>query len=81
MIKLVGIITALVGAAHFFVPEQFRAVTQMAFPENTDEAIKQNGAIETAIGTALVMPRTRTVGFLGLAGYVGWLGFNFVRNQ
>lgn len=81
MIKLFGIGTALVGIAHFIVPQQFRAITSIAFPKNTDQAIQQNGAIETAIGTALVLKKTRKLGFGALGVYVAWLGFNAAQQQ
>lgn len=80
MIKLFGIGTALVGIAHFIVPDQFRAATRIAFPDNTDEAIMQNGAIETALGAAIAVRKTRKLGFVGLLAYGGWLGFNASKN-
>lgn len=80
MIKLFGIGTALVGIAHFIVPDQFRSMTRIAFPNNTDEAIKQNGAIETALGAAIALRKTRKLGFVGLLAYGGWLGFNASQN-
>lgn len=80
MIKLFGIGTALVGIAHFIVPDAFRDMTKIAFPKNTDQAIQQNGAIETAVGLAIACGKTRKLGFLGLIGYTGWLGYNASQN-
>lgn len=81
MIKLFGIGTALVGIAHFIVPDQFRALTRVAFPNNTDQAIQQNGAIETVVGAAIACKKTRKAGFALLLAYGGWLGFNAAQNQ
>lgn len=76
MLKLIGIVTALVGISHFFAPDLYRPMTAPAFPDNTDQAIQINGACETAIGLAIASPRTRKLGLLGTAAYLGWLGFN-----
>lgn len=80
MFRLIGLTTALIGIAHFFVPDAFRELTKVAFPENTDEAIVQNGAIETGIGLAVACRPTRRLGFISLAAYAGWLGFNASKN-
>jgi uncharacterized membrane protein len=72
-----GFITALAGAAHFAAPDAFVEMTKRAFPEDTDAWVKRNGASEVAIGTALMLPKTRKLAKLGLLAYVGWLGYNF----
>lgn len=77
----VGVLVAAVGAAHFAAPDAFEEVTKMAFPNDTQEWIKRNGATEVAIGTAMVLPLTRKLGVLGLLGYGGWLGYNAVNAQ
>lgn len=76
MTRLFGIILALTGIAHFVAPDAFRELTKVAFPNNTDQAIQQNGAIETGVGLAIACSTTRKVGFLGLLAYGGWLGYN-----
>lgn len=81
MLKLFGIILAATGIAHFVRPDLFRDITTIAFPENTDAAIQQNGAIETGLGLALACKKTRRLGLLGLAAYGGWLGFNASQNS
>lgn len=81
MLKIIGIILAAVGAAHFIRPDLFRGITSVAFPDNIDAAIQQNGAIETGLGLALACPKTRRLSFVGLAAYGGWLGFNAAQNQ
>lgn len=81
MTRLFGLILAAVGAAHFVAPEKFHELTRVAFPDNVEEATLQNGAIETAVGLAVASERTRRVGFLGLAVYVTWLGYNAAANQ
>ncbi|MBJ7353747.1 MAG: hypothetical protein JHC98_02895 [Thermoleophilaceae bacterium] len=80
MIRITGLLIALTGIAHFIAPQYFKDLTKVAFPEDTDEWIKRNGAIETAIGTSLAVGRTR-LGFLGLGSYVGWLAFNGAKNS
>lgn len=81
MIRITGLLIALTGIAHFVAPQYFKDLTKVAFPEDTDEWIKRNGAIETAIGTTIALQKTRRLGFLGLGGYVGWLAFNGAKNQ
>jgi uncharacterized membrane protein len=74
--KLVGLGIAGTGIAHFVKPELFEAITAPAFPDDTAAAIQQNGAIETAIGSAIFLGPTRKLGILGLLAYLGWLGYN-----
>lgn len=81
MSKLFGLGLAATGIAHFIAPDLFRDVTKVAFPDNTDQAIQQNGAIETALGVAFIGKKTRKLGFLGLLAYGGWLGFNASQNS
>ena len=72
----IGLVLAATGIAHFAAPDAFVGVTKSAFPHDTEEWVKRNGATETALGVALLLPKTRRLGKLGLLGYVGWLGFN-----
>lgn len=81
MIKLFGLILAATGVAHFIRPDLFRGITQIAFPEDPDSAIQQNGAIETTLGLAVACSKTRRLGIAGLAAYGGWLGFNAAQNS
>lgn len=79
LIGKLGFLIAGTGAAHFAVPDAFEEVTKVAFPDNTAEWVKRNGASETAIGLAMMLPATRKLGVLGLLGYTGWLGYNAVN--
>ena len=72
----IGLALAASGIAHFAAPDAFVGITKSAFPSDTEEWVKRNGATETALGLALLLPKTRKLGKLGLLGYVGWLGFN-----
>lgn len=81
MTKLFGLGLAATGIAHFIAPDLFKDVTKVAFPNNTDQAIQQNGAIETTLGLAIAGSKTRKLGFLGLLAYGGWLGFNASQNS
>jgi len=74
--RKIGLGLAASGIAHFVAPDAFVGVTKNAFPNDTEEWVKRNGATETAIGVAMLLPKTRKLGVLGLLGYVGWLGFN-----
>lgn len=74
-----GFLVASVGAAHFFAPEAFEGVTKTAFPQDTAAWVLRDGASETAIGVAMMLPFTRKVGVLSLLGYTGWLGYNVVN--
>ena len=74
-----GLLLAATGAAHFAAPQAFEEITKVAFPEDTDQWIKRNGATEIAIGTALMVKPTRKLGLLGLLGYGGWLGWSAVN--
>ena len=78
-ISALGAALAAAGVAHFAKPEVFEPLTKTAFPNNPRRATYVNGGIETALGVGLAVPRTRKIALAGLAGYVGWLGFNAVR--
>ena len=71
-----GFLVAATGAAHFAAPEAFEDVTRTAFPDDTAAWVLRNGASETAIGLAMMLPKTRKLGVVGLLGYVGWLVAN-----
>lgn len=76
-----GFLVAAVGAAHFAVPDKFEELTKQAFPSDTAEWVKRNGAAETAIGVAMMLRPTRKLGVLALLGYTGWLGYNAANAQ
>lgn len=75
----IGFVLAATGAAHFVVPDAFAEITKSAFPNDTADWVQRNGATETAIGVALMVPPTRTLGKLAFVGYLGWLGYNAVN--
>jgi uncharacterized membrane protein len=76
---LFGIGLAVTGLAHFIKPELFTSITAAAFPRDTDKHLQINGSIETALGLALLVPKTRKLAGLGVLGYVLYLGANGVR--
>jgi uncharacterized membrane protein len=76
-----GFLVAAVGAAHFAVPGKFEELTRQAFPADTAQWVKRNGATEAAIGAAMMLKPTRRLGVLALLGYTGWLGFKAVNAQ
>jgi uncharacterized membrane protein len=72
-LRTLGVLIAGTGAAHFAAPDAFEQVTATAFPTDTADWVKRNGATEVALGAALMLKRTRKLGVLGLLGYTGWL--------
>jgi uncharacterized membrane protein len=78
---IAGLGLAGIGLAHFVKPDVFESITATAFPENTDQHIKMDGAAETALGLALVYPKTRRLAVIGLLGYGGYVALNAVKNR
>jgi uncharacterized membrane protein len=76
-----GFLVAAVGAAHFAAPDKFEELTKQAFPTDTAQWVKRNGATEAAIGVAMMLKPTRKLGVLALLGYTGWLGYNAANAQ
>jgi hypothetical protein len=76
-----GLLVAAAGVAHFAAPDKFEQLTKQAFPTNTADWVKRNGAAETAIGMAMMVRPTRKLGVLALLGYTGWLGYNTANAQ
>jgi len=77
----VGFLVSALGAAHFAAPEAFEEVTRNAFPENTADWVKRNGATEVAVGAAMMLKPTRKLGVAALLGYTGWLAYNAFSAQ
>ncbi|MBW9205959.1 hypothetical protein KV097_08365 [Mumia sp. zg.B17] len=71
---LAGTLIAATGAAHFVTPQTFASINEAAFPENTGEWIKRNGATEVALGLGLLSRRTRKLATVGLVAYTSFLG-------
>lgn len=76
----VGFLLAATGVAHFVVPDTFEEIIKPVFPKDTAQWVQRNGASETAIGVAMMVPATRKLGKLALLGYLGWLGYNAAQN-
>lgn len=81
LIKLTGVVVAVTGLSHFVRPELFESATKSAFPDNTLAHTYIDGGIETAIGLALVVPKTRKLALAGLVAYGACLGANVARNR
>lgn len=79
--KLIGLVMAGAGAAHFVKPQLFESITKPAFPNDTQKHIYTNGGIETAIGLGLLLPKTRKLAAIGSVGYLAYLAGNAVRNR
>ncbi len=65
-----GLALAGAGLAHFTSPGLFEPVTKSAFPRNTRQHVYINGSIETALGLSFASRQTRTLGAVGLIGYL-----------
>lgn len=76
-----GLALAATGLSHFAKPELFESITAPAFPNNTKRFIFINGGIETALGLALISPKTRKLAGLGGLAYAVYLGANAARNR
>ncbi|MCB9440656.1 MAG: hypothetical protein H6523_10460 [Mycolicibacterium sp.] len=76
-----GVALAAAGVSHFVKPGIYQPVTTAAFPENTRRHVYTNGGIETALGLALIAPRTRKVGLAGVVAYLAYLGGNVIRRR
>lgn len=81
LVGLAGLGMAGIGLAHFVKPDVFESITAQAFPENTQQHLYLDGAAETVLGLALVMPKTRRLAVIGLLGYGGYLAANVLKNR
>jgi uncharacterized membrane protein len=77
----VGLGVAATGLAHFVKPDLFASLTAAAFPVNTDQHVLMDGAAETVLGLALVVPKTRRLATIALLGYGGYLAVNVLKNR
>ncbi|MGH1565525.1 hypothetical protein [Mumia sp. DW29H23] len=78
---IAGTVVAATGAAHFVAPQAFASINQAAFPQNTGEWIKRNGATELALGLGLLSRRTRKLAAVGLVAYSAFLGSRVAANR
>ncbi|KAA0118742.1 hypothetical protein [Mycolicibacterium sp. P9-22] len=78
---LAGLSLVGAGLGHFAAPQVFESFTKPVFPNDTGRYIKINGTIETALGVALLIPKTRRLAAIGGLGYLAYLGANAARNR
>jgi uncharacterized membrane protein len=76
-----GLALAGAGLAHFTSPGLFEGITKTAFPRNTRQHIYTNGSIETVLGLSFASKQTRSLGAVGIIGYVAYLGGNAIRQS
>jgi uncharacterized membrane protein len=76
-----GLALAGAGLAHFTSPRLFEPVTKTAFPRNTRQHVYTNGSIETLLGLGFASRQTRSLGVVGIIGYLAYLGGNAIRHQ
>lgn len=74
LIFLGGLGLAGSGLTHFAAPWAFDRISRPFFGADTPRWIRRNGAIESGLGAAIALKRTRVLGFAGLAGYGAFLG-------
>ncbi|WP_199255211.1 hypothetical protein [Mycolicibacterium mengxianglii] len=79
--SIAGLGLAATGVSHFLRPQVFESFTAPAFPRNTRKHIYANGSFETAIGLAMVSPKTRKFAAIGGLAYVVYVGANAARNR
>jgi uncharacterized membrane protein len=76
-----GLALAGMGLAHFTSPRLFESLTALSFPRNTRQHVYTNGGIETVLGLSFSSRQTRSLGAVGLIGYVAYLGGNAIRHS
>lgn len=79
LVTIAGAGLAATGVAHFVAPDLFRGITEPAFPNDVEKAIQINGTIETLVGAAIAIPRTRKAGVVGLGVYGAYLAANMAK--
>ncbi|WP_055399143.1 MULTISPECIES: hypothetical protein [unclassified Mycobacterium] len=76
-----GLITILIGLAHFLVPRIFDPFNRLGFPGHAREFTHLHGAIETTIGVLLLRARTRRPSTVVSACYLTYLTISILRTQ
>ena len=76
-----GAALAALGLAHFAKPQAFEKLITPAFPQDTRRHVYTNGAIETALGVGLLVPKTRRFALAGAAAYLIYLVMGAVRSR
>ncbi len=56
---LLGVALGVLGPAHLLCPRAFDGINRLAFDGNIRSHVIINGIIETALGLAILKPRTR----------------------
>ena len=75
-----GLAIAGLGLAHFTSPRMWEPITKTAFPRNTRQHVYTDGGIETVLGLSFSSRQTRSLGAVGLIGYLAYLGGNAIRH-
>jgi uncharacterized membrane protein len=76
-----GLAVAGTGLAHFTSPRLFEPITKLSFPRNVRQHVYTNGSIETVLGLTFASRKTRSLGTVGLIGYLAYLGGNTIRQS
>lgn len=76
-----GLALAGAGFAHFTSPGMFEPITKSAFPRNTRQHVYVNGSIETVLGLSFASRQTRSLGVVGIIGYLAYFGGNAIHQS
>ena len=78
---ILGVGFGVLGPAHLLCPRAFEGVNRLAFDRNIRRHIVINGIIETALGLAILTPRTRHAACAATAVYGTYFIANVLRRQ
>ena len=79
--KLLGLAFGVLGPAHLLCPRAFEGITRLAFNGNIRRHTILNGTIESALGLAILKPRTRQAAYAATAAYGTYFIANVLHRQ
>lgn len=79
--RALGLITSLIGVAHFLVPRIFDPFNRLGFPDHARPFTYIHGAVETTIGVLVLRERTRRASTVVSACYLSYLTISILRTQ
>jgi len=71
----------VLGPAHLLCPRAFEGINRLAFDGNIRGHIIINGIIETALGLAILQPRTRQASYAATVVYGTYFIANVLHRQ
>jgi uncharacterized membrane protein len=79
--RALGLLTSLIGVAHFLVPRIFEPFNRLGFPDHARTFTYLNGAVEATIGVLLLRAHTRRPSTVVSACYITYLTISILRRQ